>query len=416
MRRAALLAIGCLMFGATHALEPASSTPGAQATAPLLWSAHPGPEPSYINSVSLSRDGQRILAGTFHNDYSRPPDADDTPPLGRYGTFLFDRRGKLLWKDEFTGQHGVYDTALSSSGRWAASSGWFSRTQKAGFVAIYAAGNGRKLVDFRGAPGRVSSVAFSNNEQLVAAGSDAVYLFRRVGRGFARQPERVELPAVANSDARPNKITAVVVSGDGKHVVAGNIKGQVVLIEVQPTAATVRAQFRTDGPVRNVAMASGADFVVVGAGAGRVYGFDLEHLVAGEPNWAQQFDGARAIFGVAITDDAQSVAAVANIGDRGEVGVIDNASRAGTWRWRSALARNPNGVARRVAVADGFPNGKPGAFSIFAGDNGALLWSYSSGDMSWPVELSADGRTCAAGSDDGRVYAFALDRPEAVAQ
>lgn len=397
------------------------TSPASTAT-PLLWAYRLTVESVYINSISVSGDGERILAGTFYHDYSRPHEPDYVPPLGRYGTFLLDRRGKLLWKDEFSGHQGVYHTALSHSGRWAASSGWYSNAPDTGFVSIYAADSGRKIVDFRGAGARVSSVAFSRDERVVAAGADVLYVFRRTGRGFALQPSVVALPPAATSETRRDKVTSIAVSADGRYVVAGTIQGQIVVVRVRRDSAAVVGRFRAEGPVRTVAMAARRDFVVAGAGAGLVYGFELDDLIAGRaPAWLQRFDGAGAIFGVAITDDGRRAAAVSNVGTGGQLGLIDNARQPGAWLWRAALPRNPNAVsigpqARYVAVADGYPNGKPAAFALFDGRDGAALWSHPTGDMSWPIEISTNGAICIAGSDDGQVYAFRLPDPAVPAE
>jgi WD40 repeat protein len=385
---------------------------GTASPAQLRWSLHPGPEPSYINSLDLSADGDRVLTGTFYNDYSKPPSSAVAPPHDRYGVYLHGRDGRLLWKDEFDAQHGVYDVALSARGRYAAAGGWFRRLPDAGLVAIYDATNGAKQVDFHEAPGRVAAVAFSSDERTLAAGGPAVYVFRRIGAAFGGAPLVVPLPAVAGSDGRPDKVTGIVLNRDGTRILVGTIKGQVALIGVTGDDARVLGQFRTEGPVRNVAIAADRAIAAAAAGPGIVYAFDLDRPAAGvEPIWSQRFDGATANFGVALSADGGRVAAAANIGDHGRVGLIDNAGQPGAWLWQSEVPRNPNGVAidargTRVAVADGYPNGKPAAFLLFDGTDGHPLWSHPSADMSWPIALSADGRVCAAGSDDGRVYLF----------
>jgi hypothetical protein len=417
LARCAALLAACLLLVAPAALARPEDR-AAPAATPLLWTYRPIDATVYINSVSVSADGERILAGTFYRDYSRPHDPSYVPPRGRYGTFLLDRSGRLLWKDEFDGHQGVYHTALSASGRYAASSGWYSNAPNTGFVAIYAADDGRKLVDFKGAGARVTAVDFARNERVAAAGADAIYVFRRAGRGFAAAPFVVALPPPAPPETRRDKVTGIALSADGRYVVAGTIQGPIVVVRVRRDGAEVVARRRTDGPVRTIAVAARRDFVVAGAGAGLVYyGFALDDLIDGrDPTWRLRFDDAGAIFGVAITDDARRVAAVTNVGGGGRLGLIDNDAAPGTWLWRRDLPRNPNTVAigpqaRQVAVADGYPNGKPAAFALFDGRDGTPLWQHPSGDMSWPIEIAANGALCVAGSDDGLVYAFDLAAP-----
>ena len=75
-------------------------------------------------------------------------------------------------------------------------------------------------------------------------------------------------------------------------------------------------------------------------------------------------------------------------------------------------ARNPNCVSLLLdkgllAVADGHPDGTPGDFCLLNASTGALIWQYTTYNMSWPIMLSADGTSVAAGSDDSNVYFFA---------
>lgn len=72
----------------------------------------------------------------------------------------------------------------------------------------------------------------------------------------------------------------------------------------------------------------------------------------------------------------------------------------------SADGLSMNQAAGLVAVADGHPDGSPGNFYLLEGAGGALCWSYATGNMSWPIQIAANGAAIVAGSDDSRVYYF----------
>ena len=379
---------------------------------PLLWTFRPSSAAVYVNSVSVDDAGDRILAATFHHDYTKKYDPERVAPLGTYGTYLLDRNGKLLWKDEMQAHEGGYWTALSPSGRFAASSGWYSHLPRTGFVTVFDADNGRKLVDFRSARKRVSVVAFAANDRLVVAGSDEAYLFARRDGQFTAMPIVVAMPKPTQDNGRSNTITDIAATPDGRHVVATTISGQVVLIEHRRGQARVIAHFRTEGPARTLALSRNGRHLAVGAGIGRVHLFDLKRFArSSAPEWTAQFENTGAIFGVDISADGRAVAAISNQGGGGLAGLLDNHTRPGAWLWRAKLDRNPNAISlgahtRAVAIATGYPGGKPGAFTMLDGRDGHQLWQHESRDMNWPIYFARDTDLCIAGSDDGHVYAF----------
>ena len=64
------------------------------------------------------------------------------------------------------------------------------------------------------------------------------------------------------------------------------------------------------------------------------------------------------------------------------------------------------------AAADGYPDAtptkpSPGHFYLFD-KSGKSLGSYTTNNMSWPMQISSDGSAIAAGSDDSRVYYFVV--------
>ncbi|HEX2081884.1 MAG TPA: hypothetical protein VHF86_00140, partial [Xanthomonadaceae bacterium] len=71
----------------------------------------------------------------------------------------------------------------------------------------------------------------------------------------------------------------------------------------------------------------------------------------------------------------------------------------------NCLAFDPTG--RWLALADGHPDGTPGAFALWDGENGELQWRWGTDDMSWPIRIAGDASVVVGGSDDGLVTVFA---------
>jgi hypothetical protein len=114
---------------------------------------------------------------------------------------------------------------------------------------------------------------------------------------------------------------------------------------------------------------------------------------------------------VAISGDGKTVSAVGNNGSAGKVFLFSNQGSAATLLWSKITAHNPNstsldGAGKLVAVADGYPDGKPGTFYLYD-QTGTLQWSYKTSNMSWPIQISRSAAGIAAGSDDAYVYYFA---------
>jgi hypothetical protein len=76
-----------------------------------------------VNAVALSSDGTKIAGASFYYPYSGTASLNTH---GIYGTYFFDNNGNMLWKDEFTGDEGVYAVDVSQDGRIVASGGLLS--------------------------------------------------------------------------------------------------------------------------------------------------------------------------------------------------------------------------------------------------------------------------------------------------
>lgn len=174
------------------------------------------------------------------------------------------------------------------------------------------------------------------------------------------------------------------------------------------------------GAVQWISMAaSGSGFAVGASTPGTptsVYYFNSQNFAGSKaPSWTVPLTGAiKSCRSVAVSDDGSLVSAVAAAADQtagqGLLFLIATDGKNGTLKWSQPVQHFPNSTSldsdgKFVSAADGYPDGKPGAFYLF--DNtGDPLWSCPSGNMSWPMQISADATGIAAGSDDGNIYYF----------
>lgn len=377
--------------------------------APLLWQTTPHAG-YYINSVAISADARKVVAGTFFHAYSDERRSGANSNAGDFGIYCWGPTGQLLWSNTFEGYEGVYWATLSGDGSYAASGGWYSSSPSYnGFIAAFDAASGAVALNYYKTPSRVNQVVLNRNGALLAAGGDQLYLFFRSGSAFGTTPITVALDS-------GDSVISLGVSADGQWVAAGTYTGKVMLLQLANgrIAASQTWTPPSTQTVHSLAMAAGGQGFAVGMKNGQFACFDCANFISGgQPAWTQTLSGASSVYGVAIAADASFVSAVGNIGSSGgTVAVFDNAGTAATLRWQQALSANPNSTSIDaqslfVAVADGHPDGTPGHFSLFNASNGTPLWSYTTGNMSWPIQLAGNAMACVGGSDDGNVYFFA---------
>lgn len=410
-------------------------------TATPLWSVTPHAG-FYINSVGISADGGRIVAGTFFHDYggsakaafggeaklaARVAAANASPAAasaggaagasqyGRFGTYVWDRSGQRLMAQEFDGWQGVYWVASDSAGVVVASTGWRSGSPDySGFVAAYAVDTGASLLDFA-LPGRGNVVALDPNARVLLAGADQGYLFARDPNGdFGATPVELSL----NGTGDTALVTAL--SADASIGMVASYHGEILLFGIDAGApgAPVRWQIPDSAYLHFAALSADGRWAFAGANNGLLYALNVQALLGGSasgPAWSAQIPGgASTIYGVACSADGTRVAVAGNVKSTGggSVSVFDNTQSQPSLLWTASTAHSPNSVSFDAAgqwlgLADGHPDGTPGAFYLFSGATGALAWNFPTSDMSWPIQLSADGSTVAAGSDNGSVYLFA---------
>ncbi len=377
-------------------------------TAPLRWQATPHAG-YFINALGISADGRKTVAGTFFHSYSDERRTSADSNTGNFGIYCWDSSGALQWSNTFTGYEGVYWASLSADGSYAASGGWYSSTPTySGFIAAFDAATGAPVLDYYKTPTRVNQVVLNSDGSVLAAGGDQLYLFFRSGAQFSTTPST--LP-VASGDS----VISIGISADGQWVAAGTYAGTVLLVKIVggvPVSSNTWSPAATN-TVHSVAMATNGQGFAVGMKNGEFLYFACDDFLSNaQPAWTQILTGASSVYGVAIAADASFVSAVGNIGSAsGTVGVFDNTGSAATLRWQQTLTANPNSTSIDseglfVAVADGHPDGTPGHFTLFNANSSAQIWSCTTGNMSWPIQVASNAMACVGGSDDGSVYYF----------
>src|ERR1700726_3369009 len=76
----------------------------------------------YVNSVAISDDASRLVAGTYYHQYGHTSKAASQGP---FGIFCCGASGKQLWFDDYEGYEGVYAVGISGDATVAAAGGWF---------------------------------------------------------------------------------------------------------------------------------------------------------------------------------------------------------------------------------------------------------------------------------------------------
>ncbi len=407
--------------------ELASKTP--------VWKISPGGVDRFINSVAVSADGSKVVGGTFYHKYSgaesrRGPvpsggPVTPSPNTGTFGTYCYNTAGTLLWKNEFTGWQGVYWVAVSADGTKAASGGLMTQSPQAGFVRAFDATAGTLLLDYPTLL-RVNQVALSGDGTWLVSAAETLVLFKfdSTTAQYAKAAEFTPTTSPGlGSDS--NGVVSVGLSLDGTTIVFADYAGHLGVLSNANGTLTLLKQWKLPGD-------KGSDFChmvdltpdgkafAAGGSLGVFYQCNTAQFVAeGRPTCTYSTSLPEAVYGVAISADGSVFAGVVNAGQAGRayvVSVVDNAPQMTTL---FTLQRNPNSASLNLAhglfaVADGHPDGTPGHFYLYSQVIGPgvpivgpiLRWIYQTGNMSWPVVISANGNAVVGGSDDTYIYYF----------
>ncbi|MDQ1092517.1 WD40 repeat protein [Xanthomonas sacchari] len=410
----------------------------------VLWSIQPHAG-YYINSVAVSDDGNVIVAGTFYHHYgdaSQVPGLDAVPVAqrkifervapaatrtdvcddeeGHYGTYAWDRTGKRLLTKEFDGWQGVYWVDVAADGGTVASCGWKSQGPDTGFIGAWAVPGGEELLSFSLPSARGNMVALDAHGRTLLAGADQGYLFFRDGdAAFGAEPARIALGT--GGDSNGDSVVAIGIADDGATGLVASYLGEIILFSIASGQPAVLTRWQSPKDVHlHIAVLSGdGRRAYAGGSNGTLYAFDVATFPdTRAPVWTATIpEGATTLYGLACDRSGDTVAVAGNLphaksGQGGVVAVFADTGAEPRLQWTSYSAHSPNFLAfdpggRWLGVADGYPDGAPGGFTVWSASDSTPRWTWAAGNMSWAIGFCGDASVVVGGSDDSSVTAFA---------
>lgn len=377
------------------------------------WTAAIG---QLVNSVAISSDGSRVVAGTYFHDYQ----GGGNPEFGVYAFTSANNTPLHVWPLDTTTE-GAYWVAISADGSRAAAGGKIvNASTNAGFIQAYDMTTGATLLNYQ-LPGssRVNKVALSaDGSVLVACANSGMYYSVLSGGTYTQ-------PALFTINDSPQ---SVAVSAAGDWIVLGGYNGNVVLFDNRQGTPVQAGTWSTGGPeVRCVSMtADGLWFAASGGAQSTGGGYWLFDTAAfaqkPQPTWTRTSTGA--VYFVTLANPVPRqplVAAVSNVAwptpdaagaqaTGGGVQVVTTSlTGAPLTVYSFATTEAPNSASldatgRLLGVADGF--GGTGNFYLVDLLTRSCVWTYPTSRMSWPIAVAANGSGVAGGSDDANVYYF----------
>ena len=115
------------------------------------------------------------------------------------------------------------------------------------------------------------------------------------------------------------------------------------------------------------------------AGASRLGLTPVLQIQPAGTTWTQTLPGAASVYGVAINMEGDLATAVGNLGAAGVLGLLVIGETGGVWAWTTSTEHNPNSTSMSgdgglITVADGHPDGTPGAFYLYSAGTTTPIW------------------------------------------
>jgi len=362
-----------------------------------------------VNSVAISDDGSRIIAGTYYYPF------DGTQRMqtdGTFGVYCYDSKGDRQWADDFEGDEGVYSVAISTDGKIAAAGGLrqggkYGRSGPTlGFLRAYDVATGKELLDFKDPQFNtiVNSVAISRNGRVIGAGTKtSLYVFSALGGSFSKAP--------AAPFGVTQSVDSIAIAPGGDWFAACGKNGCVYTGEVKSGMVKSPAVWTEPSHTHFVSVAiprSGDQFAV--AGGSVVYLFGRKSAGSGYiAQYKLPASSGKSIRFVSMSSDGKLAIAAANHGTAGILFALTVGTNGLTPAWSFPTTHNPNSTStdkagRYFTLADGYPDDVPGSFCLYK--NTGKIWEYPTPKMNWPMVISADGKSIAGGGDDNKLYFF----------
>ncbi|QYF92050.1 WD40 repeat domain-containing protein [Massilia sp. PAMC28688] len=369
-----------------------------------------------INSVAISDDGQRCIAGT-----------SDERGSGQFGVVCYNGDGSLRWRAPFgpaQGYQGVFWVAVSGNGAVVAAGGEISQGGSTpGLLAIYDGASGAVLFSVAQA-WRINQLCLSaDGTTLLACYGNTLALYQRGANGYALTSSHDFSPFSCNSCALSADGTMAAVScrnydsGQGQVAGLSISAGQMNVASSVPfTTGAMRVAMLPNGQAWAAAFRDGSCALFTQTSAST----PLWHYQPSEPG----LDIAYGIDLTLTTDGRVLLACGANLNlpsPSPHLGLLyvvqsidgsDGPAAKPLWQSYLQYAANP-GVsldteAKFVTATDGSPGSasseSPGNFYLFDGASGAAVWTCPTATMNWPMVITPDGAAILGGSDTGSVY------------
>lgn len=287
---------------------------------------------------------------------------------------------------------------------------------QAGFARAFDGASGALLLDYK-TKLRVNQVALSADGTWLVSAAETLVLFR-----FDSSGSYVKAAEFTPQASGSNAVVSIGISDDGSVIVFSDYAGNIGVLANSAGQLTLRQQWKLPSSFCHmVALTPDGSAFAAGGAAGSFYLCDVGRFVSdAKPTYTYSTGVTGPVYGVAVGESGRVFAGVVNAGtEAGFVYVVEIVDLAPSLQVKFPTSRNPNSAALNLragllAVADGHPDGTPGNFYVFDGirDPGApattprLVWQYTTGDMSWPIKLSANGKAAVGGSDDSFIYYF----------
>src|SRR4051794_3831858 len=367
------------------------------------------PDDYMVNSVAISEDGARIVAGTYYYPF------DGTQRMrtdGTFGVYCYGSNGNRYWADEFEGDEGVYAVAISADGKIAVAGGlrqggkYGRNGPSLAFLRAYEVANGKVLLDYRDPQFNtiVNSVAISNTGGVIAAGTKtSLYVYSAVNGAFPASP--------AVPFGVTKAIDSVALAPDGTWFAACGKNGNVYAGEVKSGTVKNPVVWTEPAHTHFVSVAvPGTGDKFAAAGGNVVYLFNRNSVAKGYvARYKLPLESGRSIRFVSVSSDGKLVTAVANHGEAGVLFALRVDANTLEPTWTFPTSHKPNSTtmdkaARYFTVADGYPDDVPGSFSLFK--ETGKVWQCTTPKMNWPMVISANASAIAGGGDDNKLYFF----------
>lgn len=364
-----------------------------------------------VNSVAISDDGQRCIAGTSE-EYSS----------GQFSVFCYNADGSTRWSAPFGdpgSYQGVFWVAISADGALAAAGGETSKS--AGLLTIYDGATGA-IIFSAVQPSRVNQLCFSGNgSSLLTCFGNTLALYRSSGTSFA---------LAASHDFSPFGCNSCALSADGSLAVVSSrnydtYQGQVSALGISSNGMTVIGSATFAAGAMRVAISASGSYWAAAFHDGSCALFSQASPAAALWSYLPTEAGLEVAYGIDVTETGDGrvlVACGANLKvptppppapHGGLLYMVQSVNGSPTLLWQSYLqfAANP-GVsldtnARYVTATDGSPTAgggeSPGNFYLFDGATGAPVWTYPTTTMNWPMVITPDASAVLGGSDTGSV-------------